>query len=457
MPSMRLKISVSGVRGVVGETLTPRLLASFGQAFGSYVGPGRVLVGRDTRVSGPMVRDAVFAGLLGVGCTPVDLGVLPIPSLQLRASRRADVRGAIAITASHNPAEWNALKLLTRDGVFLGPMQASELLDIYHQGSFARVPGDVPREPEYDPDAIEAHLDAVLGEVDVPAIRRARLRVAADCVNGAGAEATPLLLQRLGCRLSPLGCQPSGQFHRPPEPVPHNLGALCRMVRREQVAVGFAQDADADRLALVDARGEALEGDTMLALLVDLVLRRRPGPVVVNLSTTHRVEAVARRHGAQVFRSPVGEANVVQAMAAHGAVVGGEGSGGLIYPAIHTCRDSLIGIALVLEQLARDELTLHELVERLPRAEMVRHRLELPTPRARALLARLREQLEHEAELDLRDGVKAMWDDRWVHVRPSNTEPIVRVIAESPRRAQAEALAQRVLDEARQLQGLAGA
>jgi phosphomannomutase len=441
---MRLKISVSGVRGVVGETLTPHLLVNFAQAFGTYVGEGRVLIGRDTRLSGQMVTDAVVAGLLATGCTPVDLGVLPIPALMLRCSRRPDVQGGVAVTASHNPAEWNALKLLSGHGLFLNHMQANALLDIYHQGTFHRVAGEEVTRPEYDEDAVDAHLDAVISEVDVSAIRRAGLAVAVDCVNGAGAEATPQLLSRLNCKTLRIGCQPSGHFHRPPEPLPANLEQLARTVENnEGIQVGFAQDADADRLALVDGTGRALSGDVMLAVLVDLVLRRQKGPVVVNLSTSSLVDWVADRHSVEVIRTPVGEANVVEAILAHDAVVGGESSGGLIYPRIHTCRDSFIGMALVLEYLARGELTLAELVGRLPRLEMIRDKLPLSSTLSRRLMARLRDKLA-DGDLDLRDGVKAHYGTSWVHVRPSNTEPIVRLIVEAQDRKVAEDLRDRV-------------
>jgi len=448
--AIRLKISVSGVRGVVGETLTPRLLARFAQAFGTYVGQGKVLVGRDTRPSGQMVTDAVFAGLLATGCSPVDVGVAPIPAIQYRLACREDVRGGIAVTASHNPAEWNALKLLSHAGLFLNTMQANELLDIYNQGAFNLVGGEeVPLPDAFDEDAVVAHLDAVLAQVDVQAIRGAGLRVAVDCVNGAGAVATPTLLERLGCQVSPLGCSPSGHFHRPPEPLPENLGALRRLVAEREVPVGFAQDADADRLALVDGGGRALSGDVMLALLIDMVLRRGVGPVVVNLSTSSLVDVVAARYGAEVIRSPVGEANVVEAMLEHGAVVGGEGSGGLIFPGIHTCRDSFIGIALVLEHLARGGEPLAALVAALPPRVMIKEKLPLSSTMARRLLTLLPGVLADAEAIDRRDGVKALWGagERWVHVRPSNTEPVVRVISEGDSRSTAEALQRRVLDE----------
>lgn len=443
--AIRLKIGISGVRGVVGETLTPRLLCRFAQAFGTYLGEGEVLVGRDTRVSGPMVQHAVFAGLLSTGCAPVDLGVLPIPALMHRCATRGDARGAIAITASHNPAEWNALKLLSGRGLFLSQLQARELLDLYNQGTFRQQDGLAIPAPGYDEGAVDAHLDAVLAEVDVSAIRRAALRVAVDCVNGAAAEVSPRFLERLGCQVIPLHCQPSGLFPRPPEPLPEHLGALREAVVREAAAVGFAQDADADRLAVVDETGAALEGDVTLALLVESALARRVGPVVVNLSTSRLIEAVAGRRGALVLRTPVGEANVVEAMLAAGAVVGGEGSGGLIYPAVHACRDSFIAMALVLEDLALRGEPLSARVAALPPRAMRHTRLEVRTSGIGRLLATARAQLGDGAEVDLRDGLRLTWPDRWLHLRPSNTEPIVRLVVEADDGAQAEALRERVL------------
>jgi len=444
MGSLRLKISVSGVRGVVGETLTPQLLSRFCQAYGTYVGQGRVLIGRDTRPSGAMVLQAACAGLMSTGCRPVDVGIAPIPAIQYRAATRADVRGAIAITASHNPAEWNALKLLSAEGLFLSTLEATELLDIYHQGAFRRAPGDERVGMGRDAGAVEAHLDAVVAQVDAAAIRAAGLHVAVDCVNGAGAVATPRLLEeRLGCRVERIGCEPSGLFGRPPEPLPRNLSELCQRVVQSGAVVGLAQDADADRLAVIDERGRALEGDQMLALLVDLALRRDPGPVVVNLSTSNLIEHVAAAHGVEVFRSPVGEANVVAGMQRHGAVVGGEGSGGLLFPAVHHCRDSFAGMALLLEFVAGGG-SIARFVDALPQRARVADRMPLPAAVPRSVLFQLRDTFEG-AEIDLRDGLKATWPDRWVHVRASNTEPILRVMIEAEDRATADELHQGVL------------
>ncbi len=451
MTSLRLKISVSGVRGIVGETLTPQLLVRFAQAFGTYIGPGKVLVGRNTRPSGPMVASATFAGLMATGCRPIDLGVAPIPAIQYRAANRSDVCGAVAITASHNPAEWNALKLLSGEGLFLSGYQAEELLDIYHQGDFQKVPGKEIRGLGVDSSAVSAHLERVVAEVDADAIRAAKVPVAVDCVNGAGAVATPELMARLGCDVvAPLGCEATGLFHRPPEPIPEHLGDLVRAVSSGPALLGFAQDADADRLAVVDEAGRALDGDVMLALLIDLVLARKHRPVVVNLSTSNLVDHVARKHGVPLYRSAVGEANVVAEMIRRGAVVGGEGSGGLIYPAVHSCRDSFVGMALLLDHVALGG-SVAALVDELPPRVRLRTRREVPLSAVRRALFHLRPALAKEgATLDTRDGLKATWPHGWIHVRPSNTEPILRLIveAESQRGAEAlEARAEELLDE----------
>jgi phosphomannomutase len=445
MRSLRLKISVSGVRGVVGETLTPQLLTRFSQAYGTYVGQGKVLVGRDTRPSGPMVANAVFAGLLSTGIAPLDLGIAPIPAIQHRAATRHDVVGAIAITASHNPAEWNALKLLSGDGLFLSNLQATELSDIYNQGAFRRAPGTRIPTAGRDDDAISAHLEAVLAQVDVERIRAARIPVAVDCVNGAGAVETPILLSELGCTVVRLNCDPTGDFVRPPEPLPQHLTELCEAVTRGGARIGLAQDADADRLAVVDERGRALEGDEMLAILFELALRRHAGPVVVNLSTSNLIEHVAARHDVPVFRTPVGEANVVAGMQQHGAVIGGEGSGGLIYPPVHTCRDSFVGMALLLEHLARGGSVV-ELVDELPERVRRAEKLPMAGTAARRVVHQLRHTLEG-AELDLRDGLKATFPEGWLHVRPSNTEPILRVHVEADSEANATALSQKVAEQ----------
>src|ERR1044071_2794850 len=340
-----LKISISGVRGVVGESLTPTLLVRFAQAFGTYTGPGAICVGRDTRTSGEMVRQAVVAGLLSSGCRVVDLGVCPVPTVQLMV-RVLRARGGICITASHNPAEWNALKFIDSAGLFLGAGQARQLLDIYHQGEYRKVAGAEMRAVEPLDGAIDLHVKAILDALGPLPRAERRLRVAVDSCNGAGSVVAPRLLEALGVEVFPVNVTPDGTFPRGAEPVPENLVELCRVVRESGADVGFAQDMDADRLAVVDERGEAVGEEYTLVLAARYVLGREPGPLVANLATTGVLDALAERLGWPVHRSTIGEANGAEEMQRRPAVVGGKGNGGIIYPRINFARDSLVGMAL---------------------------------------------------------------------------------------------------------------
>jgi phosphomannomutase len=435
-----LKISISGVRGVVGESLTPTLLARFAQAFGTYTGQGTVVIGRDTRTSGEMVRQAVVAGLLSSGCRVVDLDICPVPTVQLLVrARRA--RGGIAITASHNPAEWNALKFINSDGLFLADAQARQLLDIYHQGEYRKVSGTEMRAAEPSAGAVELHVRAILdalGRLPSPRGGR-RLRVAVDSCNGAGSVVAPRLLEALGVEVVALNVTPDGLFPRGAEPVPENLGALCQAVRGQGCDVGFAQDMDADRLAVVNERGEAVGEEYTLVLAARYVLGREPGPLVANLSTTGALDAVAARFGCTVYRSKIGEANVAEEMVRRRAVIGGEGNGGVIYPRINFARDSLVGMALVLHLLAETGQTVSELLAELPPFYMLKEKLACRSDRVRAALRAVREAYAHRP-VDLRDGVKVTMPEGWFLVRGSNTEPIIRLVAEAETEERARAL-----------------
>lgn len=442
-----LKISISGVRGVVGESLTPTLLARFAQAFGTWAGSGTVVVGRDTRPSGEMVRQAVFAGLLSTGCRVVDLDIVPVPTVQL-AVRHRRAHGGVAITASHNPAEWNALKFIGPDGLFLGPGPARELLDIYHQGEYIRVPGAGIRGVERMTDAADLHVQAILDVVGpLPAGRR-RPRVALDSCNGAGSLVTPRLLEALGADVVPINVTPDGSFPRPAEPLPEHLGALCAAVRAHRCDVGFAQDMDADRLAVVSEAGEPIGEDLTLVLAAWYVLSRTPGPVVANLATSSAVDEIARRFGCAVSRSRIGEANVTDRMRAEEAVIGGEGNGGVIYPRINFGRDSLVGIALILHLLADSGRPVSGLVGDLPPFRMVKEKLPCPSARIPDVLRMVKREFAGH-RMDTRDGVKVLLDDgRWFLVRGSNTEPIVRVVAEASTDTAARALVDDLLSRA---------
>ncbi|RPJ87421.1 MAG: phosphoglucosamine mutase, partial [Acidobacteria bacterium] len=348
-----LKISVSGVRGIVGESLTPQLVASYAAAFGNYCGAGPIFIGSDTRPSGEMIKQAAIAGLLSVGCTPVDVGIVPIPALMLHV-REAGAFGGIGITASHNPIEWNALKFIGADGIALRPNQAAELTDLYHQGVYTRVNAHDMAEPRIDYSTLERHRDAVISSVDEAGIRARHFKVAVDCCNGAASVATPAFLRALGCEVVEMHTDPSKPFPRDPEPLPENITGLCELVTRSGADIGFAQDGDGDRLAIVNELGQPLGEDATVALAVYHWLKTHPGPVVVNSATTRMVDDIAQQYGCPVYRTPVGEVHVVERMLQCRAAIGGEGNGGVILPAVNPCRDSYVAMALVLEALAAE-------------------------------------------------------------------------------------------------------
>ena len=443
-----LKISISGVRGVVGDFLTPQLIETFAKAFGTFVGQGRVAVGRDTRTSGEMFLHAVCSGLLSTGCIPVDLGVCSTPSVQIR-TKETDAIGGIIITASHNPAQWNALKFVGKNGRFLDEYESRSIVDIYHERTFRRCPDEEINKVRHDPHAIESHLQKVLDYLDVDLIREKKFKVAFDCCNGAGSLMTPRLLQELGCQLIPINTEPNGIFPREPEPTPQHLTQLCSTTKLSGADVGFAQDADADRLAIVNENGEAIGEDYTLALAVQFVLSKTQGPVVVNLSTSRVIEDIAEKYNCPVYRTKIGESNVIDKLIESNAIVGGEGNGGVMIPAIHPCRDSFIGMGLVLQFMAETGCTVSEIVGSVPRYYMVKRKVSLPSDQIFGIVDTLKQQYA-SANIDTTDGLKILLDDQkaWIHIRPSNTEPILRVVSEAMSQEEAERLNNKILKEA---------
>jgi phosphomannomutase len=376
-----------------------------------------------------MVKHAVVSGLLSTGSRVVDIGVCPVPTVQLQVRHRR-AQGGIAITASHNPAEWNALKFISSTGLFLDAGQARELLDIYHQGEYTKVGGAELRTVEEVQGATDFHIKSILDALGPlpPAYRR--LRVVLDSCNGAGSLVAPKLIEALGAEVFPLNVTPDGSFPRPAEPLAENLGELCRLVKEHQADIGFAQDMDADRLAIVSNEGEAIGEDYTLVLAILHVLKREKGPVVANLSTTSAVADVAKKFDCPVFLTKIGEVNVTDAMQQHHAVIGGEGNGGVIYPRINFARDSLTGMALVLHLLAESGKSVTELLADIPRYTIVKEKIECPSDRIAVALRAVRQKFG-EHQLDTRDGVKVIMPDGWLLVRGSNTEPIIRVVAEA--------------------------
>ena len=448
-------VGVSGVRGIVGADLTPELVARYAAAFGVWAGNANraprngqrrpaIVVGRDARTSGPMFASAATAGLLSVGCDVIDVGLVPTPTVQLAVEHHR-AAGGLVLTASHNPIEWNALKFVGPDGIFLDSAAGSRVVQLAGDGTLPRVDATGVGTVRADDRAVERHLDAVLRlpAVDVRRIRRHRFLVALDTVRGAGGVVMPELLRRLGCRVRAANLETDGRFPRAPEPVPEHLGELGRLVKRSKADLGIAVDPDVDRLAIVDERGVPIGEDYTLAFAVRAVLGGKGGKsrkrvVVCNLSTSLVVEDAARDVGAELIRTPVGEVHVARKMIELNARIGGEGNGGVIYPVLHVGRDAPLAAALALTLLAREGNTVGELVAAAPRYVIVKDK----APRG-AALAPVYEGLRRrfpDASVDTQDGLRLAWVDRWLHVRPSNTEPIVRFIAEAPTRADALSL-----------------
>jgi phosphomannomutase len=434
-------ISVSGIRGIVGASLTPDVVTRYAAAFATWLPPGPIVFGRDSRPSGEALRHAVLTGLLGVGREVIELGIVPTPTVQLEVEHR-HAAGGLALTASHNPIEWNALKLIGGDGRFLTGTVGGEFLAAAQTLTPAWKPWDGLGRVTTVDDPLKRHLDIILGLdlLDVPAIRARSFRVALDAVHGAGGAMGRRLLEALGCRTDILFEEPTGRFPRVAEPLAENLGILREHVAKGTYDIGLAFDPDVDRLSLVDETGHALGEEYTLALAARHVLERKPGPAVTNLSTSMLIDAVAGRLGRTVLRTPVGEANVVEEMARSGAPIGGEGNGGVILPAVHLGRDAPVGVALILALMAATGKKLSELAAELPKTAMVKAKVELEAPPDLApVTKRLREALP-DGTLDLRDGLRVTRPGEWIHVRKSGTEPIVRVIAEAGDLTRAEAL-----------------
>jgi phosphomannomutase len=443
-----LMVSVSGVRGRVGGGLTPEVVAKFAAGFGAWArtrsgkDDAVIVVGRDSRVSGPMFHRVVLSALESVGCNVMDVGMAPTPTIQL-AVEHHHAAGGLAITASHNPIEWNALKFIGPAGLFLDSTESAEMRAIV-EGDIPRVTWDKLGKADADPAAIERHQDMVLALpfLDVDGIRRRGFHVALDCVRGAGGAFMPRLLERLGCRVSAINVETDGRFPRSPEPVPENLGDLEELVRASGADVGFAVDPDVDRLALVSNEARAIGEDYTLALAAKVVLRYREGPVVTNLSTSRIVEDIAREQNREVIRAPVGEVNVATRMRSEKAAIGGEGNGGVILPELHFGRDAPVGAALILQLLHEESASLSAIVARYPRYSIVKDKLDKPAAPLESVYQSLRTAFP-DAEPDTQDGLRLSWADKWVHVRPSGTEPIVRVIAEAPTLEEAQALVEK--------------
>jgi phosphomannomutase len=425
-----LIVSVSGIRGIVGQGLTPAAALAFASALGQHTSGGPIVVSRDGRPSGAMLRHAVLAGLTAAGCPVHDLGVTPTPTVGL-AVRTLKAAGAVMITASHNPAPWNGLKLFGPDGRVLSAAEGRKIQALFESASGRTVGWDAVGVVQPFLRAEDVHRNRILELIDAPAIRAAGLRAFLDGNGGAGGPLGRSLLEALQVETICHGCDANGVFLHEPEPTAENLRTMCPMVAKAGAAIGFALDPDSDRLALIDETGHYLGEELTLALAVQFRLLHDKGPVVINMSTSRVTEDLCAKAGCPCHRSAVGEANVADKMLKVSALLGGEGNGGVIDPRVGLVRDPFIGIGLVLNLMAETGRKLSELAAALPVYHIVKDKYTV----GREGLPQLFEALSKrwpEARINRLDGLRLDWADRWVHVRPSNTEPIVRVIAEAP-------------------------
>ncbi|MEK7249510.1 MAG: phosphoglucosamine mutase [Bacteroidota bacterium] len=447
---MSLMVSISGIRGVVGESLTPDVVVKYAAAFGEYckrINPntplrGRrpeVVLGRDGRITGKIVTNIVSSTLLSLGVNVRAIGVCPTPTVAL-AVEKLGATGGISVTASHNPMQWNGLKFFASTGLFLDAEENKEVWKIADNGEAQFASWQEIGTHTADDSWIRKHIDAVLAlpYLNLDKIRKRKLRVVVDAVNSAGGIITPILLKELGCEVIEMNCDVSGVFAHMPEPIPENLTDLCARVKAEKADIGIAVDPDVDRLVLITEQGEPYGEEYTIASAVKFVLekekqlgRTHTQSVVVNLSTTRAIDDIATHYGAKVHRTPVGEINVAKRMKNVGSIIGGEGSGGVILPAVHTGRDAIVGIGLILQLLAEFGGTVSELKATLPQYQIAKGKIELGKISADAALQKVQDSVHNDATINTEDGVRIDYPDYWVHLRKSNTEPIVRVIAEA--------------------------
>ncbi|MFW5859910.1 MAG: phosphoglucosamine mutase [Planctomycetota bacterium] len=446
-PELTCVCSVSGLRGITGESLDPVSVTALATAFASSIaGGGPVVLGRDSRRTGPMFAAAATAGLCAGGCTVIDLGLVPTPTVPLMV-RELGATGGIQISASHNPGEWNALKFYSRRARNIDQRELDQLLAAYAQGSLTECrTWEETGVPGTHPHALDQHRRAVCACVDSATLRRRRLRVLVDSVNGAGSVLAPVLLADLGCEVIPVHTVPDLPFPRDPEPTAQNVTTTCAMVTAAGADIGFVQDPDADRLAIIDNTGRYIGEEYTLVLCAAARFRAAgtSGPPVActNLSTSRMIDDIAARFGGSVIRTPVGEAHVLDALDAHDAVIGGEGNGGVIDPRVVACRDSQVAMALVLEYLAGLDHPLSAEIDTLPRYAIHKEKVALSREAVAAAIPTLQAaDFAQGADIDTRDGIRFAWDDRWVHLRASGTEPASRIIAEAPSAAAAQDLA----------------
>ena len=438
--------SISGIRGIVGDGLEPEIIIKHTNAFAEFIESGKVVIGRDARITGGMVNLIVTGTLLAKGIDVVDIGICPTPTVQFNV-KKLIASGGIAISASHNPNQWNALKLLNRTGQFLSPEEFVQMQKYLGNTELSYQSWDkIGKRTEYK-QGIQNHVDAILdlGMIYLDEIRKRKFKVVLDCVNGAGAFVLPEFLKEFGCDVIEMACEKTGIFPRLPEPLPENLTETMKKVKETKADIGIVVDPDVDRLVLITDKGEPFSEENTIVQVVQFVLSRKKGDVVVNLSTTRAVDVVAAKYGCKVFRSPVGEANVVKKMKEVKAIIGGEGSGGVIFPDLHYGRDALVGIALTLQHLTDYGKPISNMKNELPQYFIVKKKIEV-TKSPDDVIQKLVDHFS-EGRINTEDGLRVDFDDHWVHFRMSNTEPIIRIIVETKSETEAKSLSEKYLQQ----------
>ncbi len=438
-----LMVSISGVRGIIGDGLDPEVLVKYTSAYADFCGKGKIVVGSDGRITGEMVRNIVIGTLMAKGNDVIDIGICPTPTVLFNV-KKLKAAGGIQLSASHNPNEWNALKLLNRHGEFMTPEENVEMMMKLDDPNRKFVAWDKLGKTTKYVKGLEDHIDAVLkmNYINVPKIKRTKFKVLLDCVNGAGSYTMPLLLKKLGCSVIEMNCEKSGIFPRLPEPIPENLTATMRAVKKHKADIGIVVDPDVDRLVLITETGEPFGEENTITQAVKFYLSKKKGNAVVNLSTTRAVDDVAKEFRCKVFRSPVGEANVVKKMKEVNAVIGGEGSGGVILPKVVFGRDALTGTVIMLQHLLEFGGKMSELKKSLPQYFIAKKKIELGSKNPDDIMRSLIEKYRSE-KIYLEDGLRIDSFDHWVHFRKSNTEPIIRCIVEAKTKELAESLAEK--------------
>ena len=446
-----LMASISGVRGIVGDGLDPNTIVKYTSAYADFIGKGTVIVGRDARITGEMVLNLVTGTLLAKGLDVVEIGICPTPTVQYTV-KTMNAKGGIAITASHNPNQWNALKMLNGTGQFLSPEEYVEFQKYLSEYDKSYSGWEGIGKITHTDEGLKRHVNDVLNlkYINQKDIRKRKFRVLADCVNGAGVYVIPEFLRQFGCEVIEMNCEKSGIFPRLPEPIPENLTETMKAVKESRADLGVVVDPDVDRLVLITNEGLPFGEENTITQAVKFILSKVKGSVSVNLSTTRAVDDVAAAEGQKVFRSPVGEANVVKKMKEVNAVIGGEGSGGVIYPALHYGRDALVGIAITLQHLLEFGGTLAEMKAALPAYFIAKKRIDLVNVNPDEVIKTLVKRYGKE-NINTEDGLRIDFPNHWVHFRKSNTEPIIRIITEAKSQSEEEELSAKYFDEIKQL------